>query len=273
MQKPGKKYSRNNRLSLNEETYRTKLKTAEQEKMLSWWSISKAPASSDSQNEPVQQQTTPLTLHRIHPSIPVTAHLEETDVSNCIDALQLPDSPPPYDSDQVLTAEQRAQITEFIANVQSDLNPNSNNLSYSSSVDEWEVIKSAEWWASNHPIKPISDDSEEDYVFVNQSDYVESLSQLLSDLILQHTEQHYCRGKAIHPPSPNELQVIVNRVLNERSKKTSSALRSIYTAGEYAYVAYGWTSTVWALYRRPWIITLLTTGATKAVTTLIVLFL
>ena len=105
---------------------------------------------------------------------------------------------------------------------------------------------------------------EEGYVVVRHEDTVDAMAVYLAQVLVNHP--HASRLSA------RELAAVIDKSLRPLEPRRYWLGGRYITYGYYAYLAYSWTATAYSLYRRPWMIKLVATGAVQAASWLLVLF-
>ena len=129
-------------------------------------------------------------------------------------------------------------------------------------------LDNADWWTLVDPTRDkeaaAEYNIEEGYVVVRHEDTVDAMAVYLAQVLVNHP--HASRLSA------RELAAVIDKSLRPLEPRRYWLGGRYVTYGYYAYLAYSWTATAYSLYRRPWMIKLVATGAVQAASWLLVLF-
>ena len=149
---------------------------------------------------------------------------------------------------------------------------NNTNEAATDASSEHEVaildLDDTSWWTLVDPARDkeaaAEYNIEEGYVVVRHEDTVDAMAVYLAQVLVNHP--HASRLSA------RELAAVIDKSLRPLEPRRYWPGGQYITYGYYAYLAYSWTATAYSLYRRPWMIKLVATGAVQAASWLLVLF-
>ena len=129
-------------------------------------------------------------------------------------------------------------------------------------------IDSIDWWELVDPGRSkeaaAEYNIEENYVVVRHEDTVDAMAQYLAQVLANHPYASQL--------SARELAAVIDKSLRPLEPRRYWLSGRYVTYGYYAYLAYSWSATAYSMYRRPWLIKLVATGAVQAASWLLVLF-
>ena len=147
---------------------------------------------------------------------------------------------------------------------------NTNEATATSNEHEVAILDldNVDWWTLVDPTRDkeaaAEYNIEEGYVVVRHEDTVDAMAVYLAQVLVNHP--HASRLTA------QQLAAIIDKSLRPLEPRRYWPGGRYITYGYYAYLAYSWTATAYSLYRRPWMIKLVATGAVQAASWLLVLF-
>ena len=129
-------------------------------------------------------------------------------------------------------------------------------------------LDTVDWWTLVDPARDkeaaAEYNIEEGYVVVRHEDTVDAMAVYLAQVLVNHPHASQL--------SARELANVIDRSLRPLDTRRGWLSGRYVTYGYYAYLAYSWSATAYSLYRRPWMIKLVATGAVQAASWLLVLF-
>jgi len=181
-------------------------------------------------------------------------------------------SPLPFGSTPSTPASTTPSAAELHTRTRGAVVVNNTNEAATSASNEHEVavldLDNVDWWTLVDPTRDkeaaAEYNIEEGYVVVRHEDTVDAMAVYLAQILVNHP--HASRLSA------RELAAVIDRSLRPLEPRRYWPGGRYVTYGYYAYLVYSWTATAYSLYRRPWMIKLVATGAVQAASWLLVLF-
>ena len=161
---------------------------------------------------------------------------------------------------------------ELHTHTRGDVVVNNTNEAATCTSNEHEVaildLDNVDWWTLVDPTRDkeaaAEYNIEEGYVVVRHEDTVDAMAVYLAQVLVNHPYASRL--------SARDLAAVIDKSLRPLEPRRYWLGGRYITYGYYAYLAYSWTATAYSLYRRPWMIKLVATGAVQAASWLLVLF-